>query len=643
MHIPLAARYRPKDLKSVVGHYHYVKIIDFIIKNNKISPAYLFTGHHGTGKTSLARIISRTINCLSPNLDNELIEPCNICRSCIQKMHPDIMEIDAASNTGVDNIRSLIETAEYVPIIGKYKVFIIDEVHMLSKSAFNAFLKTLEEPKSHLLFILATTEPEKLPLTVISRCQRFDLQSVSSNDISKLLKEILNEHNVKFDQTSVNLLAKKAGGSIRDSLMYLEQILNFLESSNQGHLNILIVQNILNVRSEFEILTLLKFILSPDYSKVLNILENVTDFDRLIADISHGLAILAKFILVFDISELKSELKIDLQLIFEDLKMKFTHAPSSKSNQSIDNSNKSNNDSPNQSEEIKEIILSAINTAWEKLSQYKLSKKSSESQKDYATMILFMIMNQFYSPILRSTVNAAFLKYPINHLMNNVNSNNESFISEKTFKLKSASKVPDQFVNEHKINDALHAIKSKSTPYFSDQLVSDHKINDESGLLKSKSTPYFSDQLASEHKINTKLGLIDENNIKPQEILKSKLISENNIRPQETLIDASIKKHLFELIKILNTKFEAYYFLMNHCSVDYIDNCYVINFKEASAQILNTIDDAVKSIGKICKYNIKIEIVSLKSQLIKHFETTKLFQELNKQFKSKVLDVIFTV
>ena len=164
--------YRPKSFEEFVGQRHIVQTLKNAANNNKIAHAYLFTGPRGTGKTSMAKLFAKTINC-----ESDVIRPCNECENCIannNSNHPDIIEIDGASNNGVDEIRNLIEKVRYSPIVAKYKVYIIDEVHMLSTGAFNAFLKTLEEPPSHVVFILATTEPHKIIPTIISRCQRFD-------------------------------------------------------------------------------------------------------------------------------------------------------------------------------------------------------------------------------------------------------------------------------------------------------------------------------------------------------------------------------------------------------------------------------------------------------------------------------------
>ena len=189
MYLALYRKYRPKTFDEVVGQDHIVKTLENQIKLDKISHAYLFTGSRGTGKTSSAKIFARAINCLNPQNGS----PCGKCEVCkaLTDNNMDILEIDAASNNGVDEIRDLRERVKYPPVVGKYKVYIIDEVHMLSSSAFNALLKTLEEPPKYVVFILATTEVHKLPATILSRCLRFDFRLVSLEDLSALLKKIL--------------------------------------------------------------------------------------------------------------------------------------------------------------------------------------------------------------------------------------------------------------------------------------------------------------------------------------------------------------------------------------------------------------------------------------------------------------------
>ena len=226
MHKALYRVYRPKTFEDVVGQEHIVKTLKNQIKNNNIGHAYLFSGTRGTGKTSTAKIFARAVNCLNPIYE----EPCNECEICIDTLNDnimDIVEIDAASNNSVDDIRELRESVKYTPSKAKYKVYIIDEVHMLSQGAFNALLKTLEEPPSYVIFILATTEPHKIPATILSRCQRFDFKRVSSKDIADRMSYICEKENIQAEDKALSLIARNSQGALRDALSILDQCMSF--------------------------------------------------------------------------------------------------------------------------------------------------------------------------------------------------------------------------------------------------------------------------------------------------------------------------------------------------------------------------------------------------------------------------------
>ncbi|MFP4455985.1 MAG: DNA polymerase III subunit gamma/tau [Desulfonatronovibrio sp.] len=220
----LTAKYRPQFFKEIVGQDFIKKILSRASQQDRPASAYLFSGTRGVGKTTAARIMAKAVNCVNgPDL-----EPCNQCSNCSQVtsgIFPDVMEIDAASHTGVDNVRKLREDAVYMPMSGRYKVIIIDEAHMLSNQAFNALLKTLEEPPKHCVFIMATTAPEKFPPTVISRCQHYVFQMVALEDLTGHLKSVLDREGIGYDSEAVTLIAKKGAGSVRDSMSILSQVI----------------------------------------------------------------------------------------------------------------------------------------------------------------------------------------------------------------------------------------------------------------------------------------------------------------------------------------------------------------------------------------------------------------------------------
>jgi DNA polymerase-3 subunit gamma/tau len=225
-YIGFARQYRPQSFSELKGQNALVKVLTHSIVNDRLAKGYLLTGIRGVGKTTSARIIAKTINCTNLITKDEGVFPCESCQNCRsfkEQKHPDIIEIDAASRTGVDDIRQVIESSEYMPLLGGYKVFIIDEVHMLSKGAFNALLKVLEEPPPHVVFIFATTEVQKIPLTVISRCQRYDLKRLSTDEIIALLKEIAGKENISIEEEALTTIAAKSEGSAREAVSLLDQ------------------------------------------------------------------------------------------------------------------------------------------------------------------------------------------------------------------------------------------------------------------------------------------------------------------------------------------------------------------------------------------------------------------------------------
>ena len=222
----LYRKYRPDTFAGVIGQEHIVKTLKNQMKTDRVSHAYLFCGTRGTGKTSTAKIFAKAINCEHP-IEGEPCGECSPCKAVEEGRSVNVIEIDAASNNSVDNIREIREEVKYPPTEGKYKVYIIDEVHMLSQGAFNALLKTLEEPPAHVIFILATTDPQKVPVTILSRCQRFDFRRITSDDIVNTLMGYLEKENVEADEEAVRYISHIADGSMRDSLSILDQCLSF--------------------------------------------------------------------------------------------------------------------------------------------------------------------------------------------------------------------------------------------------------------------------------------------------------------------------------------------------------------------------------------------------------------------------------
>lgn len=277
--------YRPQDFESVAGQRHVVTTLQNAIKLNKVAHAYLFSGPRGTGKTSMAKIMAKALNCVH----GPTTEPCNeceICKGITKGTISDIVEIDAASNNGVDEIRDLRDKVKYLPSECRYKVYIIDEVHMLSQGAFNALLKTLEEPPSHVIFILATTEPHKIPATILSRCQRFDFQSLDKADIVERLQYVLNAENIKATPEAVDLIAESSEGGMRDALSLLDQSISYSTDDVISEDDVLAVSG--NISSQI-ILHMLKEALESNSAEVLKslgeIISDGKEIPRIINDV----------------------------------------------------------------------------------------------------------------------------------------------------------------------------------------------------------------------------------------------------------------------------------------------------------------------------------------------------------------------
>ena len=288
-YVVLARKYRPQNFDELVGQSVLVQTLTNAIKNNRLHHAYILHGIRGIGKTTTARIIAKTLNCLNDETRNQGIA-CGVCKNCVaisNSHHQDVLELDAASKTSVNEVRQIIESIAYKPVEARYKIYIIDEFHMMSDSAFNAFLKTIEEPPADVKFIFATTEIREVPQTILSRCQKFDLRRLDENEIVLHLKNILAKEGFEAQEQALNLIAKISEGSVRDSLSLLDQAL--ASNNHQQILTSDIVEKMLGMNDRNLVLDLFENLLVGDFSKsqqsFLKIYESSSDISQLMLDL----------------------------------------------------------------------------------------------------------------------------------------------------------------------------------------------------------------------------------------------------------------------------------------------------------------------------------------------------------------------
>lgn len=318
-YISLYRKWRSQDLEQIIGQEFTVRTLTNALKSRKIAHAYLFCGPRGTGKTSFARILAKSVNCqegITPT-------PCQVCNSCVSIKDGtslDVIEIDAASNRGVDDIRELREKVKFAPVVSRYKVYIIDEVHMLTDEAFNALLKTLEEPPPHVIFVLATTEPHKIPVTILSRCMRFDLKRIPTENQVQLLRKISDAEKIDISDESLRMIAIESNGSLRDAESMLDQIASFSE----GHIDIDQVSSMLGMTGERLIHELVMAVASGNSLETINIVRSAFKDGREPEQISKDLLVRFHILLLASIGYSKQDLAADyainMKLIEEETK-----------------------------------------------------------------------------------------------------------------------------------------------------------------------------------------------------------------------------------------------------------------------------------------------------------------------------------
>ena len=312
-YVALYRAYRPQKFSEVVGQQHIIKTLQNAITLNKVAHAYLFCGPRGTGKTTLAKIMAKAMNCVNGPTPEPCCE-CEMCKGISQGMIADVVEIDAASNNGADDIRALRDTVKFLPSQGKYKVYIIDEVHMLSTAAFNALLKTLEEPPAHVIFILATTEPYKLPTTILSRCQRFDFQTISLPDMIKRLRIVADEEKINITDEAIYQIAQSAEGGMRDALSLFDQCISYSVNPEITLDDVLSVSG--NI-SYLKLIDLVGFAYNGDSPKCVELVNSLVDEGKEVPRIINDLILFLRDVLMY-----KANAYTESKLMYENANFK---------------------------------------------------------------------------------------------------------------------------------------------------------------------------------------------------------------------------------------------------------------------------------------------------------------------------------
>ncbi len=391
-YVVLARKYRPQNFEDLLGQDALVQTLTNAISNNRLHHAYILTGIRGVGKTTTARLIARALNCIGEDgKGGPTIKPCGVCDNCkaiASGRHMDVMELDAASHTGVDDVRELLDSAKYAPTNARYKVYIIDEVHMLSKGAFNALLKTLEEPPAHVKFIFATTEIRKVPVTILSRCQRFDLQRLSVATLKELFTKILAKENIPSEDEALDIIAKAADGSARDGLSLLDQSIVL----SNGNIKTDVVKKMLGLADRSQTLNLFANLINGDMEKVLsNVMEQYTNGATsliVLQDLINITHDLAKVKIVPQILNTTTLSEVEKQ-IFTDLSQKTSLAVLSKIWQMLIKGVSEINLAPSSIEALEMILLrvaysASLPTPYEILNEVK---KKSNLTSDATTIL----------------------------------------------------------------------------------------------------------------------------------------------------------------------------------------------------------------------------------------------------------------